>query len=837
VNAMPPSTSTALRLALFDKGYQPIPITAPNANDKDAGKKPLILNWRTIPINAPEIRSWGKGVRARDTNTGIRTRGLLAVDIDVLDEALSDRLQQLAFDMLGETPLLRIGKAPKRLACYKSAPDVAKARTPEFFFDNGDKSLVECLSDGQQFVAFGIHPGTGKPYTWPNQSPLDVAVDELPTVDAKRIQDFLREAETILRSAGGKTAKELRGIAERPARKTAPTPCSGNYPAPIRADVESALQSVPNTHDWHGWFKIGAAIFDAVGSEGEELFASWSAQSSKDVPADTINKYRSFDRSAPTVTAASLFWEARQNGWLSERELEWARATEQAPSFEPDTMESVDEGYYASQTAVEPAEASSDEIDAVVAEFNENYLVVNENGKAVIYSPTEDPILKRRFYEHLGFEDLRRLYMNRKIQVGTNDKDQPIMANVANVWLGHRERRQFIQGVAFDPTGKRVRDGVLNLWQGFAVQPKAGSWQRMMDHIRRIVCAGNDECYNYVLNWMARLVQKPAEQGEVAIVMRGAEGTGKGTLARALKHICGQHGLHISNSKHLTGNFNAHLRDCVFLFADEAFFAGDRAHTGVLKAIITEPYLAIEGKYQNAIQAPNFLHLMMASNEDWVIPASLEARRFLVLEVSDSRRDDHDYFTALWTEMERGGYEAMLHDLLDHDLTFFNPRRVPHTEGLQTQKKLSLGVTDSWWLDVLQRGYVFQSKLGLEADFAQWHDVVTTELLFASYTTFAEKRRERRPLTREELGTYLNGAKVTAKQCRPRNKAVGEHIVDVDHPFGGIARKAKPNVQPRAWGYKLGALADVRSAFTKATGLTIDWHDKDGDEDPAPGPV
>ena len=87
----------------------------------------------------------------------------------------------------------------------------------------------------------------------------------------------------------------------------------------------------------------------------------------------------------------------------------------------------------------------------------------------------------------------------------------------------------------------------------------------------------------------------------------------------------------ISNAKHLTGNFNGHLRDTVLLFADEAFFAGDRAHVGVLKALITEPTLTIEAKYANAVQMPNFVHLMMASNEEWVIPAGPEARRFFGL--------------------------------------------------------------------------------------------------------------------------------------------------------------------------------------------------------------
>src|SRR3954454_6708582 len=116
--------------------------------------------------------------------------------------------------------------------------------------------------------------------------------------------------------------------------------------------------------------------------------------------------------------------------------------------------------------------------------------------------------------------------------------------------------------------------------------------------------------------------------------MRGGEGTGKGTLAKVLRHIFGQHGMAISNSKHLTGNFNGHLRDAVFLFADEAFFAGDRAHVGVLKSLITEPFLTIEAKYQNAVQQPNYVHLMMASNEAWVIPASSDARRYFVLEIS-----------------------------------------------------------------------------------------------------------------------------------------------------------------------------------------------------------
>ena len=294
----------------------------------------------------------------------------------------------------------------------------------------------------------------------------------------------------------------------------------------------------------------------------------------------------------------------------------------------------------------------------------------------------------------MGAGDLRLLYQNRRVEVGVTKEGNPILTPVADVWLRHEKRRQFIGGITFDPSGAPTPPDTLNLWQGFAVTPRAGSWEKLRLHVRDVICRSSREQFEYLIRWLARMVQCPAEQGEVAIVMRGAEGTGKGTLGRALMRILGQHALHISNSRHLTGNFNAHLRDCVFLFPDEAFFAGDRQHVGVLKSLITEPHLTIEGKYQNAVQTPNFLHVMMASNEESVVPASLEARRFCCHEVSDVHKDDHAYFGAIREEMEAGGYAAMLHHLLHIDVTTFNVRRVPVTDGLQQQKMLSLDTTN-----------------------------------------------------------------------------------------------------------------------------------------------
>jgi hypothetical protein len=60
----------------------------------------------------------------------------------------------------------------------------------------------------------------------------------------------------------------------------------------------------------------------------------------------------------------------------------------------------------------------------------------------------------------------------------------------------------------------------------------------------------------------------------------------------------------------------------------------------------------------------NFIRLIVASNNDWVVPAGLEERRFFVLDISDKYMQNHEYFKKLFDQMDNGGREAMLHDLL-----------------------------------------------------------------------------------------------------------------------------------------------------------------------------
>ena len=154
----------------------------------------------------------------------------------------------------------------------------------------------------------------------------------------------------------------------------------------------------------------------------------------------------------------------------------------------------------------------------------------------------------------------------------------------------------------------------------------------------------------------------------------------------------------------------------------------------------------------------------------------------------------------------------MLHDLLHVNLTTFNVRRVPVTEGLQEQKKLSLDTSNAWWLDVLYRGYVFRSKLGLEDYFSQWHEEVATELLYASYTGFRRKTAGAAPARPRAFGRFM--VSLGNEPRRPRNLIVGEHITDVTNDSVALPYRQSGS-SSRSRQLHLGTLDQAGQRFTE----------------------
>lgn len=362
---------------------------------------------------------------------------------------------------------------------------------------------------------------------------------------------------------------------------------------------------------------------------------------------------------------------------------------------------------------IERARAEVEE--PMLARLNADHAVIELYGgktKVVSWEPSEvDPSRKEIVAQ--SFEDFRNRYMNRRVQTGQTKEGNPIYSPAGKWWLEHPMRRQY-PALLFRPNEHVDEETALNIWQGLAVKPAPGDWSLLRRLIVEGLAGGDESLADYVIRWTAYGVQHPERPAEVALTLIGGKGTGKSTFGRIVTRLYGQHGVAVAGAKSLTNNFNKHLHGCCALFADEAVPPGNREAAGLIKSFITDGTIMIEPKGVDAFEAPNRLKVIIASNDPHVVDASDDERRYAVLNVSSrfaaqpgAGRDDErvQFWRDLNRQMETGGVEAFLHDLLALDLGDWHPRYdVPQTSALSEQKVASLKGFDRIWFDALASG-------------------------------------------------------------------------------------------------------------------------------------
>jgi hypothetical protein len=327
------------------------------------------------------------------------------------------------------------------------------------------------------------------------------------------------------------------------------------------------------------------------------------------------------------------------------------------------------------------------DIKMLLTAMNETYAVVKYGSQILVASiiGNDIEIMKdhdfHKMFANLDFFDQKTIAANlremkeRIESVGTDIISMPVEdfqeafadlvviirkpVKVSWRWFLWKSRRQYLRrGAIFEPGGPlEIPNDMINLWRGFGIEPKQGDWSLLRNHIFNVVCSGRQRDYEYLINWMALAVQQPNKPIGVAVAFRGLPGAGKGVVARTLGKLFGKHFAHIANGDQLTGRFNAGLGTSCFVFLDEALWAGDKKGEGVLKALITEPRLQLEAKFRDPIMVDNRLRIMVASNNDWIVPAGIGDRRWFVLDVANTYAgtEHREYWAALYAEIKKVG--------------------------------------------------------------------------------------------------------------------------------------------------------------------------------------
>lgn len=328
------NTEAAFR-RFWDAGFRDlVPVIPPGAplsaatkiKPEARGKAPGRMNqqglwssfdWRAHVADSVDLVRWGQ----MGASVGLKCGWIAAADMDVSEAFYADIVDGVRRDALGDTPV-RTGRAPKRLAVYRVVKPLTRRRlwftTPE-----GGKHLIELLGEGQQFVAAGLHPGTGKPYEWDRMP----KADELIEITPEQVEAFFTTVKDALEAFGCECSFEGTGHAA--------TDRTGIQQDALKGDIDLITQAVaatPNNNDLFpgrtDYVRMACAIKAACAddsSRGLDIFLEWALRwegNDRFAGNDWDDAVSDWERCKPPfeVGAEYVLRTARAAGWKGEAE-------------------------------------------------------------------------------------------------------------------------------------------------------------------------------------------------------------------------------------------------------------------------------------------------------------------------------------------------------------------------------------------------------------------------------------------------------------------------------------------------------------------------------------
>lgn len=795
-------------------------------------KRPIGNDWAAKPVASLQDlkRSYRDG-----NNVGVRLGKwsvvgdlfLHIIDVDIRKAELADVARAVLADLLpgldqSTFPTVISGSggasrhhyfltdrafSPKKFAHsegFEMVWDEAKGRDVKKW----DWELHLLGTGAQAAIPPSIHPDTGRPYRWLTTFDFDLVDMGLgPVIDSDAVALMTMEREVDEADINPERQKPL-GLAED--------------------DILAVLADLPK-EDWvedrDGWFRVGMALHHETGGsdEGFEMWCEFSKDSEKFDEKDQKRVWKSFKNNAQLpFRMASLVAVAKDvrlerefedmgDDDLSDFEEEFEDFGDEEDDMFDDLLGSgtPKKSEKLSKAAIalkkeEVETALGKPINPKIVRLNKRHAIARVSSKTVVLDFQDDGSVT-----YGSVNDLHQFYENDRVP------NKEVTEPVSKKWMRDKHRRTYPKGIVFAPN--RVVEGAYNHWQGFSVEPDSKkSCKRFLDHLFEVICNKDVKLYEYSLDYFAHLVQFPEDKPGVAFVVKGKKGAGKDTIAEYFARIIKNHYVTIANKDQLLGKFNQHQEKCLLLHVQEGFWAGDKRDEGALKYLITSENVMIEPKGMNAFPIRSVLRIFISSNEKWVVPATEDERRFFVLNVSNRRLGDHKYFDLLRKEMKGDGPAALLAMLQARDISGFQIRKVPSTQGLAEQKVEGLKNVERWWYGVLEHGSI--EGLG------QNHKGEVSNNKWLRGAATIEKNDFRDLYSRWLRTRWFDG----------------EEITEIE--FNKRLRVMVPNVsvsRPRQQGsrlnmYVIPELQTCRTCFEQYIGSELNWPDDEityGDQD------
>eukprot|EP00798_Chlamydomonas_sp_ICE-L_P017360 gene17360-biopygen26297 len=260
-------------------------------------------------------------------------------------------------------------------------------------------------------------------------------------------------------------------------------------------------------------------------------------------------------------------------------------------------------------------------------------------------------------FRHLGYVDVA-LRDSGSVSVSPT---QPFISR----WIKDPTIRKY-HDMKLVPPPLDVGGNVYNIWNGFEVAREVSSHTAaspaaaaddLADHpsvavfidFFHTLCGNNQECTDYLLNWIAQIFQQPAQKTGVAILLKGEEGVGKNRATDLLRAMVGADKFlqTATPSNTLYGRFNRQREGRFLIVVNESNGRDNFAANDVIKDMITCDQFECESKGVNAYTMQCFSRFIFTTNNDNCLRVNPDNRRYVIIETSSLLKGNTAYFNHL----------------------------------------------------------------------------------------------------------------------------------------------------------------------------------------------
>lgn len=178
----------------------------------------------------------------------------------------------------------------------------------------------------------------------------------------------------------------------------------------------------------------------------------------------------------------------------------------------------------------------------------------------------------------------------------------------------------------------------------------------------------------YVKKYIADIIQNPERRPDVALGIRGLQGTGKDSLVQlTMKGIGSRYCEYNVDMCDIQHRFNSNLEAKILIHVDETE-AKDQKQ-GKMKMVITAEKKRIERKGFEPIFEKNMSRYIFTSNDNYFLDIDADDRRFFIFKMDDKLKNDTDFWNKFYKSLnDQEIIDEFFTELSKMDLSNFQPK-------------------------------------------------------------------------------------------------------------------------------------------------------------------